>query len=109
MSAQTISTDRPGDLSTRQISVAARSIPEEAMVVDAAIKELRSRGYVGLRTLTCEYHEGMLILRGVVSSYFLKQLAREAVHKIEKVNMIVDAVEVVASQPLEQMPRDTDS
>lgn len=37
--------------------------------------ELRSSVYSSLRNVTCEVHEDLVILRGNVPSYYLKQLA----------------------------------
>jgi osmotically-inducible protein OsmY len=42
----------------------------------------------------CDYHEGALILRGDVPSYFLKQLAQEAVRGVEGVEEIVNRIQV---------------
>ena len=57
---------------------------------------LRTSGYRSLRVISCESHEGRLVLRGRVPSYYLKQVAQEQVRRIEGVESIVNAVEVCA-------------
>jgi osmotically-inducible protein OsmY len=47
------------------------------------------------RQVFCENHDGVLLLRGRVSSFYEKQLAQEAVRKLEGVDQIVNQIEVV--------------
>ena len=44
--------------------------------------------------LTCEYREGRLLLRGRVTSYYYKQIAQEAVLRLETVQRVVNQIEV---------------
>ena len=46
--------------------------------------------------LTCEFREGLLLLRGRVSSYYYKQVAQEAVLGLEKVEQVVNQIEVIS-------------
>jgi osmotically-inducible protein OsmY len=46
------------------------------------------------RQVFCENHEGVLVLRGRVSSFYEKQLAQEAVRKLDGVDQIVNQIEV---------------
>jgi osmotically-inducible protein OsmY len=55
---------------------------------------LRKSGYLGLRRVSCDVREGVLVLRGHVSSYYLKQLAQEFARRIEGGETIVNKVEV---------------
>ena len=48
---------------------------------------------VGL--VECEFCEGMLFLRGRVSSFHLKQLAQEVVRSLDGIECIVNHVEVI--------------
>jgi osmotically-inducible protein OsmY len=61
----------------------------------AAIADLRHSTYPELRRVTCEYHEGILTLRGRVSSYYMKQIAQTIVQHVEGVERVVNRVEVV--------------
>jgi hypothetical protein len=47
------------------------------------------------RNLSCEFREGLLLLRGRVSSYYHKQVAQEAVLRLEAVEQVVNQIEVV--------------
>lgn len=47
------------------------------------------------RNLSCEYSEGQLLLRGRVTSYYQKQVAQEAVLRLDAVEMVVNQIEVV--------------
>jgi hypothetical protein len=57
---------------------------------------LRTSIYPELRVIYCDSHEGTLVLRGRVPSYYLKQLAQEAVRSIEGLKSIVNVVVVRA-------------
>lgn len=50
--------------------------------------------YVPRRTLRFEAAEGRVTLRGVVHSYFQKQMAQEALRRIEGVREILNELEV---------------
>ena len=62
----------------------------------AAVADLRLKRspYFPLRAVTCQFHEGVLILRGQVTSWHLKQLAQETVRTLKEVDVIHNAVEV---------------
>ncbi|NLF07852.1 MAG: BON domain-containing protein, partial [Pirellulaceae bacterium] len=49
-----------------------------------------------IRGVLCEYHEGLLRLRGRVHSYYMKQLAQTAVQDIDGVVEILNQLEVAA-------------
>lgn len=51
--------------------------------------------YLPKHHLRFETHAGRVVLRGVVRSYFQKQMAQEAVRKIEGVQEICNELEVV--------------
>ena len=74
-------TDRSG--STRCTRVAAE-----------AGRCLRASPYMIVRKMSCEYREGVLLLRGRVASYYHKQVAQEAVARLEGVVEVVNEIEV---------------
>jgi osmotically-inducible protein OsmY len=47
-----------------------------------------------VRRVQCEIHEGILFLRGHVSSYFSKQLAQESVRSVKGLCGIANFIEV---------------
>ncbi len=65
-------------------------------LVELAENRLRGNSYLSLKNISCEFHEGALILRGCVPSYYLKQVAQMAVTPMEGVSRIVNQIEVVA-------------
>jgi osmotically-inducible protein OsmY len=48
-----------------------------------------------VRTISCDYDDGVLILRGRVSAYYLKQVAQAAVAELDGVLKIANHIEVV--------------
>ena len=66
-------------------------------VLESAQDCFENASHAALRKLTCEFARGVLILRGKVPSYYEKQLAQEAVRKIDGVRQIVNEIEVLAA------------
>ena len=60
----------------------------------AARTRLSKTGYPLLKTITCSFHRGTLTLAGRVPSYYHKQLAQEAIRKVDSVETIVNQIEV---------------
>jgi len=61
---------------------------------DAAKECLQSSPYGVLRWVSCECHDGVLFLRGCLSSFYHKQLAQEAVARVNGVTQVVNEIEV---------------
>lgn len=66
----------------------------QTRIRDSAVRRLRESHYHGLRSVECEYHEGILTLRGEVVSFFLKQMAQVLVARTEGVEQIVNHLRV---------------
>jgi len=65
----------------------------------AAKERLRQSLYSGLRSISCECDgAGVLVLRGQVPTFYQKQLAQEAVLRVEGVAQVVNQVDVVCSR-----------
>jgi len=58
---------------------------------------LRRNGHLLHQNISCDYHEGVLILRGTVPSYHLKQVAQAVVASLDEVAQIENRMEVVTS------------
>jgi len=43
---------------------------------------LQSSSYAPVRSLHCEWHDGAVVVKGAVSTYFLKQMAQEQVRQL---------------------------
>jgi len=66
----------------------------EPLVQAEAQSRLRKSGYHELHLISCELHEGVLTLRGSVSSYHLKQLAQELVRQLDGAEEVNNRLEV---------------
>lgn len=62
---------------------------------DAARRIFRESPYPSIRELQCSFRDGVLVIAGRVSSYYLKQLAQIAVLHLEGVRRIQNLVEVL--------------
>ena len=65
-----------------------------AAVAEAAKRRLRRDTYLFNKQITCEFHEGVLILRGSVPTYYLKQVAQALVAEVEGVQDVVNKIDV---------------
>ncbi|HEV3204764.1 MAG TPA: BON domain-containing protein [Gemmataceae bacterium] len=63
---------------------------------ELAESHLRSNSYLALKNISCEYQEGVLILKGYLPTYYLKQVAQAVVAPTEGVDRILNQIEVVA-------------
>ena len=64
-------------------------------VCQVAESRLRNSSYWALRTLSCEYHDGVLVLNGRLPTYYLKQIAQTLVEGMDGVLEIANRVDVV--------------
>jgi osmotically-inducible protein OsmY len=69
---------------------------KERQVVQAeAHSRLRNSGYHALRLVSCDFHEGVLTLRGQVPSFYLKQVAQELIRRLDGAEEINNRLEVI--------------
>ncbi len=61
-----------------------------------AQSRLRKSAYHELRLVSCGFHQGVLSLRGHVSSFYLKQVAQTLVRELDGVREINNRLEVAA-------------
>jgi osmotically-inducible protein OsmY len=52
-----------------------------------------------IRSVSCECRQGVLFLRGPLPTFYLKQLAQEAVARVKGVSQVVNETVVEASSP----------
>lgn len=69
---------------------------EKESVEARAASRLRRSPYGELRHVACRFHEGILCLRGRVSSYYLKQIAQTLVLELDNVEAVNNQLEVIA-------------
>jgi len=61
-----------------------------------AERGLRSSRYSALKHVSCDYQGGVLVLRGCLPTYYLKQIAQEVVtHQFDKVERLENRIQVV--------------
>ena len=63
--------------------------------------------YVSLRTVSCQFKDGLLTLRGIVPSFYVKQVIFSLVEDLEceGIEQINDEIDVVNSQGLSSVRR----
>jgi len=64
-------------------------------VLGKARECLKMAPYPRVRNVSCEYRDGALVLRGQLPTFFQKQLAQEAVSRLDGVTQVVNQIEVV--------------
>ena len=69
-------------------------------IATTTLNILRSCQFLELSRLACEVQAGVLIIRGQVSSFYLKQLAQETARKFTGGYRIVNRLEVIRVQAL---------
>ena len=67
-----------------------------ASIVSLAESQLRRSGHLPLSNIGCEFHQGVLILTGRLTTYYLKQMAQTVVAGLEEVEEIVNRIEVLS-------------
>lgn len=65
-----------------------------AEVARQAQARLRDQTYHALRNVSCQYRDGVLTLNGRLPSYYLKQIAQEAVARVAAVQRVENHIEV---------------
>ena len=56
---------------------------------------LQKNSHLNISSLSCETNEGRVVLRGVVPSYFEKQMAQESLRTLEGISEILNELEVM--------------
>ncbi len=65
----------------------------------SAVRLLETSGYAALRMLRCEILGTMLIVRGFVPSFYLKQMAQTILQRLDGVAGVMNLVEVKGNEP----------
>jgi osmotically-inducible protein OsmY len=78
------------------LTEAEQEAPLSRHVAAVAEARLGASSHRALRTIFCTCDQGVLVLRGRLSTYFHKQLAQEIVADIEGVEQVVNQIEVVS-------------
>lgn len=68
---------------------------QQQQVMEVAKSRLQASPYLPLAKVTCNYEDGVLLLRGRLPDFYHKQLAQHAVAEIPGVTQVVNDTEVV--------------
>ena len=72
----------------------------QASLQAVAERALRSGPYPALKNVSCGWLDGVLVLRGCLPSYYLKQIAQEVVtHQVQGVGRLDNQIQVVPPAP----------
>ena len=71
----------------------------QASINELAERRLRSNSHLALKGVSCENLDGVLFLRGRLPTYYLKQLAQEAVVGLAGVQRIDKQIRVISPGP----------
>jgi osmotically-inducible protein OsmY len=63
-------------------------------IVDFAEDCLRRNPYLAMENVRCDFHEGVLTLRGCLPTYYLRQMAQAAVGPVTGIQRVVNEIEV---------------
>lgn len=86
------------DLSGRSMTLPPTPRPAHGdLIVERAETTLRHNSYLSLKNVHCDFREGVLILRGCLPTYYLKQMAQSVVARMDGVLHILNEIEVVGS------------
>ena len=70
------------------------AVPSGAQLTEQVIHALRNSGYAALRDISVVSRDGILVLRGNVPSYHMKQLAQTVIRKVVSTNQIRNDLKV---------------
>ena len=74
----------------------------QASLQAVAERALHSGPYPALKKLSCDYQGGVLVLRGCLPTYYLKQIAQEIVaHQTQGMDRLDNQIQVVRPLPTE--------
>jgi hypothetical protein len=84
-----------------------QTVVQQCSVAETVEKHLRESMYVALRSVSCHFKDGLLTLRGVVPTFYLKQVVLSLVVNLESdvIKGINDEIEVVNPRGLSSIQR----
>ena len=87
-----MNSEKMGD--SRKAETTVQTVVVKSDVGAMAESSIRRVGRFATRSVSCSYHEGVLILRGLVPTYYLKQIAQTTVMGIDGVEQVDNRIEV---------------
>ena len=98
-----------GDSSKDRLAFVAEEIsssvnPLGSQACDSVVQEimecLLEQAHRKMRSLTIDYRDGVVTLRGEVTTYYFKQVAQESIRRIAGIATIVNLVDVRPAEPM---------
>ncbi len=71
--------------------------PRPNTIPQMAESKLHSKPYQALKNVSCDWRDGVLVLRGRLPSYYLKQVAQEVVVRLDGVGAIDNQIHVMTT------------
>lgn len=87
-------TPAPGKNIRPAVSTSSRSGPDRRGIASSVTERLSASPYFRLRSVWCDYHEGVLCLRGRVPTFYLKQVAQTIACQVDGVEECMNRIEV---------------
>lgn len=83
------------------------AVVQQCRVTEIVEKRLRESMYVSLRTVSCQFEDGLLTLRGIVPSFYIKQVILSLLEDLEGegIERIRDEIDVVNARGLSSVRR----
>lgn len=96
-----MSATRTGSIQERQQVPSIRvhgqvPVATSSTTADLARSRLYDSGWHGLKQVSCEEHEGAVVLRGRVPTFYLKQLAQVLAAQAPGVEELINRIEVAS-------------
>ncbi len=81
----------------RAMSNEVQTVVQRCVVTEIVERRLRESMYISLRTVSCQFKDGLLTLRGIVPTFYLKQVILSLVEDLEceGIKRINDEIDVV--------------
>jgi hypothetical protein len=87
-------------LNTACAERATETVNPQPAPADLAERCLRSNPYPALKNVSCNLLDGVLVLRGCLPTYYLKQIAQEVVaHQVKGTGRLDNQIQVVRETP----------
>jgi len=98
-------------LATKKIPTPVHQLDSRACdsVVREIVECLRALAYREMRSLTVDYSDGVVTLRGEVTMYYLKQVAQESVRRMARVIKTINLVHVRYTELVVDLVKDPES
>jgi len=86
--------EHPGNQRPPGTAAPSPERPDDLYLAETVDRALRATGHASLRRLDVGVRDGVVVLRGRVPTYYLKQLAQEAVLRVKGINQLSNRLEV---------------